>query len=139
MYRLCVCAEQIYDAARAISFVRKNAATYGLDTDKIAVVGFSAGGHLAASISNLWNDGELFTEEEIVSETYTPNASILSYPVIISAEFAHRGSFDNLLEPEAGEDMLSKLSLETRVGKHTPTTFIWRTYEDGLVPVENSL
>lgn len=131
--------EPIYDAARAVSFVRKNAKKYGVDSDKIAVVGFSAGGHLAASISNLWNDSELFSEEEITSGIHRPNASVLAYPVITSAEFAHRASFDNLLGQEADEDMRSKLSLEKRVGEHTPPTFLWHTYEDGLVPVENSL
>ncbi|MBP3336965.1 MAG: alpha/beta hydrolase [Clostridia bacterium] len=131
--------EQIKDAASAVKFVRENAEKYNVNPEQIAVVGFSAGGHLAASISTLWNDTEIFTGEEIKNELHKPNASILAYPVITSGEFAHRGSFNNLLGEDASEDMLLKMSLETRVGSHTPPTFLWHTYEDMGVPVENSL
>ena len=129
----------IIDAANAIKFVRNHAAEWKIDTNKIAVVGFSAGGHLAASISTLWNNESVFTSEEIASELHKPNACILSYPVITSGEKAHRGSFDNLLGKDASAEMLEFLSLENRVTDKTPPTFLWHTYEDNAVPVENSI
>lgn len=131
--------EQIKDAAGAIGLVKKNAEKYDINPKQIAVIGFSAGGHLAASISNLWNDASIFSDEEIKSEIYKPNASILAYPVITSGEFANKGSFKKLLGEDAGTDELNKLSLENRVGEHTPPTFLWHTYTDNAVPVENSL
>ena len=64
---------------------------------------------------------------------------ILSYPVITSGEFAHRGSFNNLLRDQYTEEMLEKTSLEKQVNEYVPRAFIWHTYEDTVVPVENSL
>lgn len=71
----------------------ENAEKWNIDTDKVIVCGFSAGGHLAASLSALWNDSEIFSEREIELAMHKPNAQILSYPVITSGEFAHKDSF----------------------------------------------
>ncbi len=131
--------EPIKDAASAIKLVRDNHQKYNINPDQIVVIGFSAGGHLAASISNLWDDPEIFSKEEIKSEIYKPNASILAYPVITSGEFAHKGSFKKLLGENASAEEIAKMSLEKRVGEHTPPTFLWHTYKDAAVPVENSL
>lgn len=129
----------IKDAANAIKYVRKNAKEWNIDPEKIAIVGFSAGGHLAASISTLWNNDKVFTVDEIKSEQHKPNACILSYPVITSGEKAHRGSFNNLLGSDASIEDVEFFSLEKRVNKGTPPTFLWHTFEDQAVPVENSL
>ena len=129
----------IIDAANAIKYVRNHAAQWKIDTNKIVVAGFSAGGHLAASISTLWNNENVFTSEEIASKLHKPNACILSYPVITSGEKAHRGSFKNLLGDGASDEMLEFLSLENRVSEATPPTFLWHTYNDQAVPVENSI
>ena len=131
--------EPIMDAAHAIRFVRENAEKYDINPNQIAIIGFSAGGHLAASISTLWNDPELFSQEEIESQAHKPNAAILSYPVITSGEFISKASFKRLLGEDASEEQRSKMSLETRVGSHTPPTFLWHTFTDQTVPVENSL
>lgn len=131
--------EPIRDAAGAIKLVRENAEKFDINPEQIAVIGFSAGGHLAASISNLWNDCEIFSKEETESEIYKPNATILAYPVINSGEFANKASFKNLLGEDASKESLNKLSIETRVGEHTPPAFLWHTYTDAAVPVENSL
>lgn len=131
--------EPIKDAAAAIRFVRENAEKYNVNPNQIAVIGFSAGGHLAASISTLWNDGTIFSAEEIQSEIHKPNASILAYPVITSGEFAHKGSFKNLLGEDADDSQFERFSLEKRIGAQNPPTFLWHTYTDEAVPVENSL
>lgn len=131
--------EPIKDAASAVKFVREHADQYDIHPNQIIVIGFSAGGHLAASISTLWNDSELFSQDEITSQAHKPNAAILAYPVITSGEFAHKGSFKNLLGEDANPELLNKMSLENRVGSHTPPTFLWHTFTDQSVPVENSL
>lgn len=131
--------EPIRSVSNAIKLVREHSDEWHIDKDKIAVCGFSAGGHLAASISTLWSDEEIFTKEEIDSQIHKPNATILSYPVISSGEFAHKGSFQNLIGMDVNDILWSKLSLETRVTEQTPPTFLWHTFEDTCVPVENSL
>ncbi len=118
----------------AISLVRKNAEEWRIDKDKIAVIGFSAGGHLAASLATMWNKEPLKTEDGINK----PNAAILSYPVISSVEgVTHEGSMINLCCGDG--ELREKMSLETQVDKDTPPCFIWHTFSDEVVPVENSL
>lgn len=129
----------IQNAAKALELVRENAEEWKVETDKIAVCGFSAGGHLAASISTLWNDPEIFPGGEEENKLHRPDASILAYPVITAGEFAHKGSFDNLLGSTEPCELREKLSLEKRVTEKNPPAYIWHTYEDNAVPVENSL
>lgn len=130
----------IKNVAKAISVAKENAYEWNIDKDKIFVCGFSAGGHLAASICTMWNDNDIFSKEEIKSELYKPRGSILSYPVISSGEFAHKGSFNALTQTnDESDELWDKLSLEKRVNAGTPPAFIWHTFEDTLVPVENSL
>ena len=131
--------EPVRDLAAAMRLVRENAEEWNTDADKIAVIGFSAGGHLAASLSVWWNNSEVFTKEEIDSRIYMPNASILAYPVITAGEFAHRGSFDNLIGKNPDMHLNELASLETQVSDETPPTFLWHTFTDACVPVENSL
>ena len=134
---LHVYPEALSEVSDSLKLIRKNAEVWNVHPDKIAVCGFSAGGHLTASIGTLWN-----TEEAIKCEDKSnkPNAIILSYPVITSGEKAHRGSFDNLLgDRKDNPEMLEFLSLENRVSKDTPPTFLWHTFSDNAVPVENSL
>ena len=130
----------LQNIARAIHICRDNAGKWCIDPGKIAVCGFSAGGHLAASISTLWNSTEIFSQSEIATEIYRPNATILCYPVITSGEKAHKGSFFNLIG-EADESLpeWELLSLEKQVDEKTPPAFLWHTYEDELVPMENSM
>jgi acetyl esterase/lipase len=127
------------DAARAITIIRENAELWSMDPEKIAVCGFSAGGHLAASLGVHWDKEYILNFPGIKKGLTNPNALILSYPVITSGEFAHRGSFSNLLGSNPGENLLKDMSLETQVSARTPVTFIWHTIEDTSVPVENTL
>lgn len=129
----------IQNLAKSIKIIREKSDEWGIDTEKIAVCGFSAGGHLAASISTLWNDNSIFSNDINVNTHHKPNASILCYPVITSGEFAHRGSFKNLTGSEIENNLWNEMSLEKRVDKNTPPAFLWHTYSDGGVPVENSL
>lgn len=126
--------------AALIAHIRENAAQYHVRPDAIAVCGFSAGGHLSASSGILWNEPVIAETLGIENRIARPDAMILSYPVITSGEHAHRGSFECLLGERANDAAwLERLSLERRVDGTTPPTFLWHTFADELVPVENAL
>lgn len=128
------------ELARAVAILREHAQEWHIQADKLSVMGFSAGGHLAASYGVFWNSRELVVATGIEAETLGPNGLILCYPVITTDErFWHRDSIKNLLGSQWSEQMLEKVSLEKQVGQQVPRTFLWHTCEDGLVPVENSL
>jgi acetyl esterase/lipase len=127
------------DIFRAIKIVRSKAKDWKVKSDKIAVCGFSAGGHLAASSGTLFNEIEANANDEADKYSQIPNALILGYPVISTGEHSHVGSFDNLLGKNAGQELREKYSLEKRITAKTPPTFLWHTAEDAVVPVENSL
>ena len=114
-----------------MQYAREHAEQWLCDSRKIAVMGFSAGGHAAAHLGTRWH-------EMGFDPACRPDAMILSYPVITSGEFAHRNSFKCLLA-EREEELKDVVSLEKHVTPDTPPTFLWHTWTDELVPVENSL
>lgn len=129
------------ELASAMILIRQHAREWHVDPDKIIVLGCSAGGHLAASLAAFWDEdflAEALKLEKTDHKLLKPAGLILCYPVITSGEFAHRGSFENLLG-EREKELGGELSLETRVSEKLPPVFIWHTYTDGAVPVENSL
>lgn len=128
----------ITQLAKAVAYVRDNAKEWHIRKDKIVIAGFSAGGHLVASLGTLWQEQFLADIMQMPKENYKPDGMILSYPVITSGEYAHRDSFVALLQ-DRYDELIDKLSLEKRVTENTPPAFVWHTFEDGLVPVENSL
>lgn len=126
--------QSLKDASDAVVYVREHAAKWNVDSEKIFVCGSSAGAHLAASI------GIMADKEAGIAYgkgRNKPNGMILCYPVISSGKFAHRGSFDNI--SAVTDELLEKTSLELQVDKSTPAAFIWHTFADNAVPVENSL
>ena len=127
------------DAQRAVRLVRSMSDKYGFDNNKIAVMGSSAGGHLAACLSVHYMDKFYESTDDIDSADCRPNAAILCYPVIDMFEYRHDGSRQNIIGERAfGEDK-EYMSLYKHVTRETPQTFIWHTAEDSTVPVENSL
>ena len=114
-----------------------NLLSYGIREFLIGAVS-KTGGHLAANYCTVWEEEWMAAELAAESEELRPNALILGYPVITSGPFAHEGSFRNLLG-ERYEDMKEELSLENKVTSSVPRTFIWHTYEDEAVPVQNAL
>ena len=124
--------DALKEASDAMCIIRDNAEKRCIDPDKIAVCGFSAGGHLAGSLGTKWHEDYLNANGK-----NKPNAMILSYPVISSDEkIYHGGSFINLMGEGAD---YSEMSLENCVSDKTPPTFLWHTVSDTCVPVENSL
>ena len=128
---------QIREVAASVEMIYSNAEEWNCDTSKIAIMGFSAGGHLAAHYSTMFDCKEV---REVFPESKCVNASVLCYPVI-SADFSktHQGSFFNLLGHKPDKDEEKYFSCERNVKDTTPPAFIWHTAEDGCVPVANSL
>ncbi len=109
------------------------------DPDKIAVCGFSAGGHLAASLGTMWDDPELLKVYDSHGGENRPNGMVLGYPVITADEFAHVGSIENVGGCKEGTPGYRAFSLDKRVSPKTCPAFLWHTAADDCVPVENSL
>ncbi|MDX8046217.1 alpha/beta hydrolase [Gracilibacillus sp. S3-1-1] len=124
--------ETITQAQQAIVFIKQKRAEWNLHGEnKVGVLGFSAGGHLAATISN-----RFITEREVSSR---PDFHILCYPVITMREFTHEGSKTNLLGEKPEQRLVDYYSCEEMVHKDTPPAFIWSTANDQAVPSFNSL
>ncbi len=122
------------DVLRAIRILRHQG------RQKIAVLGFSAGGHLAASAGTLFDQIEPLIHDEIDRENCRPDALILGYPVIsIKSDFGHVGSGDNLLGATDTPELRDALSLQNRVTANTPPAFVWHTATDQGVPCRNSI
>lgn len=129
---------QIREVAAAMEVIYKNAEEWYCDTDKISIIGFSAGGHLAGHYSTMFDCDEVRC---IFPESKSPNASVLCYPVISAVEGkCHEGSFENLVgHHPLTQDEMKKFSLEYCVKQNTPPAFIWHTAADEVVPVYSSL
>lgn len=128
----------LVELASAVAMLREKEKEWHIDTDKILVQGFSAGGHVAASYGMFWSEKFLSEEVGVSTQMLKPNGMILCYPVITSGEYAHRSSFEKLLG-EQYDKLVDKMSLETQVNENTPPAFLWHTYTDDCVPVQNSL
>lgn len=129
---------QLREVAAAMELIYENAGAWHCDTNRIAIMGFSAGGHLAAHYSTCYDIPEV---RQVFPESKPVQASVLSYPVI-SADLrtAHMGSFQNLLGVETlTAEQEEKFSCDKRVTEKTPPAFLWHTFEDNVVPVANSL
>lgn len=127
------------DAARAVRLVRSRADEWHLDRDRIGVIGASAGGHLASTILTHFDTGRPDDTDPIERESSRPTLGILCYPVITMGEFTHGGSRKNLLGLAPTPELIELLSSERQVTAETPPCFIWHTWEDKGVRVENSL
>lgn len=129
--------QALCEAAQTIATVRARAEEFCIDPHKVAVCGFSAGGHLTASISNLYGSEDVLSVLGGKAEDYRPDAHVLSYPVI-SFTRPHLGSFQNLLGADFSEERALALSMEKHVTENTPPAFLWSTTNDRSVPVQNT-
>ena len=129
----------LQDAARAIRTVRARAAEWNVDPERIGILGFSAGGHLAATAGTHFDSGKRDAPDLIERVSSRPNLMVLIYPVITMRQQTHGGSKNNLLGPDPSPDLVALLSNEEQVTKETPPAFLVHTMTDTAVPVENSL
>jgi acetyl esterase/lipase len=127
----------LQDAQRAIQMVRENAAQWNVDPDKIGIMGFSAGGHLASTASTHFNNGVIDNPGNI---SLRPDFSILVYPVIsFTDSFAHKGSRNNLIGKDASAEKIKEYSSELQVTPKTPSAFMVHAKDDNGVKYENSV
>ncbi|SER10868.1 alpha/beta hydrolase fold [Gracilibacillus ureilyticus] len=131
--------EVISNGQMAVRAVRFHADNWGISPEKIGVLGFSAGGHLAAIISNLFDDGDKSSENTIMNYSSRPDFHILCYPVITMGEHTHQGSKNNLIGEQADEKLVARFSADKLVTENTPPAFIWSTANDPSVSNFNSL
>ena len=136
----------LIEAALAIKYVREHAEEHNSDPNKVFIVGFSAGGHLAASSGILWNEPEVREAVGVADGSAPegrnkPNGMILGYPVItMKYSTTHGGTKDNVCGSEnPPEELLNKFSLELHVKEDTPPVFLWHTFNDKSVNIRNAL
>jgi acetyl esterase/lipase len=129
----------LQDAARAIRLVRSRAIGWKVDPKRIAIMGSSAGGHLASTLLTQFDAGNPEASDLVDRQSSRPDLGILCYAVISMGEHTHQGSRNNLLGANPTPELVELLSNELQVKKETPPCFIWHTWEDKAVKVENAL
>jgi len=130
---------QLQDACRAMRFIRHNAAMYNIDSEKIGIMGFSAGGHLASTVACYYKEDEKLLNDDIDEKSARPDLLVLGYPVITMGQFTHQGSRDALTGGKTSQELYDFLSNEKHVHSGMPPVFLWHTADDQGVPVQNSL
>lgn len=130
----------LMDAARALRTVRARAAEWGIAPGRIGMLGFSAGGHLTATLATQWDEGDPSSADPIERVSSRPDFVAPTYPVITMTDpYTHKGSRRNLLGEEPSPEMIEKMSAEKNVNEKTPPAFIFITQDDQAVPVQNAL
>jgi acetyl esterase/lipase len=128
------------DAQRAMRLVRAHASEYGITENHLGIWGFSAGGHLSATVGTRFDQDNATSSDEVERKSSRPDFLILAYPVITLMDpYAHTGSRKYLLGDHPDPALVQSLSAETQVTKNTPPTFLFATTDDGTVPVMNSV
>ncbi len=127
------------DAARAVRWVRAHAGDFKVDAHRVGIMGSSAGGHLAATLLTHFDVGDTNAADVIDRESSRPDLGILCYAVITMGEFTHQGSKNYLLGTNPQPELVAQLSNEKQVTTNTPPCFLWTTFEDPAVPMENTM
>ena len=130
----------LQDVLRAIRLLRSRATELGVRPERIGVMGFSAGGHLASSAATLYDLPEARPDDGLQAVSSRPDFAILGYPVIVfGADVTHKGSQRNLIGDAPPADLVARLSTDRQVDARTPPTFLFHTTEDTAVPPQNSV
>ena len=127
------------DAARAVRLVRARAADWQVDPKRVGIMGSSAGGHLASTLLTHFDAGDANATDVVERQSSRPDVGILCYAVISMGTNTHQGSKNNLLGKDPSPELVKLLSNELQVTPQTPPCFLWHTWEDGAVKVENTL
>lgn len=131
---------EFQDVTRAMRWVRAHAADYKINPHRIGIMGSSAGGHLAATLLTHFDDGDANSGDPIERQSSRPDLGILCYAVItMSDQFTHQGSKRNLFGNHPSPELVKLLSDELQVTTNTPPCFLWTTFEDKTVPMENTM
>ncbi len=130
----------LMDAQRAMRLVRYHANAWNVDAGKIGIMGFSAGGHLASTLSTHFDAGDPSNDDPVEQLSCRPDFSVLVYPVVsFTADFAHAGSHKTLLGEDADDELARHFSNELQVTEETPPAILIHSGDDKVVPVENSI
>jgi acetyl esterase/lipase len=130
---------EMWDGQRAVRWVRANAKRYGIDPKRVGILGFSAGGHLASTVSTHYDTGSAAAADTVDRHSCRPDWSILAYPVVtMDLSFTHSGSRTNLLGNSPSQILVDSLSNEKQVTAKTPPAFLFHAKDDGVVPVKNA-
>lgn len=127
----------LLEGLAAVAYIRKNASKYHVDEDAICVMGFSAGGHFAATIAAYHHDQKFTSILNLNPEDTKVNGAILAYPVITMGQNTHNGTMENVTNNQA--ELIDFYSIEKHVTKQFPKTFIWTTHDDTIVDSVNTL
>lgn len=130
---------EFQDGARAMRWVRAHASDYKIDSDRVGIIGSSAGGHLTSMVLTHFDSGNTNSNDVIERQSSRPDLGILCYPVITMGKLTHQGSKENLLGKNPSPELVTFLSSELQVKTNTPPCFLWSTFEDKTVPVENTM
>lgn len=131
----------LLDGRRAMRYIRHRSNEFGIDKNKICAMGYSAGGHLTASLTSYLETFDYEGEDDIDKESFIPNLQVLCYPVIsmdLGLYYTHKGSSKYLLDGRY-EEFKDDLSFENSQVENIPPTFIWHNFDDSCVNVVNSL
>jgi acetyl esterase/lipase len=131
--------QPLHDAQRAIRIVRSNSAEWNIRPDQIGILGFSAGGHLAATAGTVYDSGNPASDDPIERVSCRPDALIICYAVINLTELPHEGALVNLLGADSSPETRIALSPDLLVDSNTPPTFLWHTADDDTVDVSHCL
>ena len=129
----------LLDAARALRMVRARAMEWNIDSQRVGIMGSSAGGHLASTLLTHFDKGDENSNDLIERQSSRPDIGVLCYAVITMSTHTHEGSKQNLLGENPHQQLVELLSNELHVTPQTPPCFLWHTWEDKGVPIENSL
>ena len=129
----------LQDAARAVRLVRARAGDWQVDPKRVGIMGSSAGGHLASTLMTHFDAGNPEADDPVERQSSRPDLGILCYPVISMGPNTHQGSKDNLLGNNPSPELVKLLSNELQVTPQTPPGFLWHTWEDQAVKLENTL
>jgi acetyl esterase/lipase len=127
------------DAARAVRWVRAHADDFKIDTHRVGIMGSSAGGHVASTLLTHFDAGDTNAADPIERQSSRPDLGVLCYAVITLGEYTHKGSLHNLLGANPSPELVKSLSNELQVTTNTPPCFLWTTFEDKTVPMENTM
>lgn len=130
---------EFQDVTRALRWVRAHADDYKIDTHRVGIMGSSAGGHLAATLLTHFDSGDTNSADVVERQSSRPDLGILCYAVITMGAATHGGSKANLLGRNPDPELVKLLSNELQVTTNTPSCFLWTTFEDRTVPMENTM
>ena len=130
---------EFQDVTRALRWVRAHAADFKIDPKRVGIMGSSAGGHLASMLLTHFDPGDTNSADAVEQQSSRPDLGILCYPVITMGLATHGGSKANLLGQNPSPELVKLLSSELQVTSNTPPCFLWTTFEDKTVPMENTM